>query len=240
MITGIIIALADEINSLTSKKIKKGDTVFISENILVCCSGAGPENAKKASQLLINKGATKLISWGCAAALNSELNPGDLIVPVKLFAENNTSFSIDSPWLQQTIKQLTKLSPNTGLLAESHSIVANSSDKSKLHQKSNAIALDMESVAIAQTAIQNNCEALVIRCIADPASMSLPKAVSHALNKQGDVVLIKLLWFLLCHPSELPGLIKLGLHFNAAKNKLKLVAGHLDIIAGFEQNIASK
>jgi len=51
--------------------------------------------------------------------------------------------------------------------------------------------------------------------------------------------LSKLLWFLLTHPTELPGLIKLGLHFNAAKNKLKLVAKHLDIIVGFEQKTAS-
>jgi adenosylhomocysteine nucleosidase len=70
--------------------------------------------------------------------------------------------------------------------------------------------------------------------------MSLPKAVSYALNDQGDVVLPRLLWFLLTHPQELPSLISLGLHFKSAKNKLKSVSEYLDTICGFEQNIAPK
>lgn len=93
----------------------------------------------------------------------------------------------------------------------------------------------MESIAVAKTAKANNIDVLVIRCIADPVTLNLPQAVCYALNPQGDIVLIKLLWFLLTHPAELPNLVKLGLNFNAAKNKLKLVAKHLDTIVGFEQ-----
>ena len=236
MITGIIIALPDEVSSLTDKKIHKGDCVFINDNILVTCSGAGPENAKKASKLLINKGAKKLISWGCAAALKKNLHAGDLILPETLQTERQEDLTISSGWLNDVINHLSALNPHTGSLAESSSIVAESSAKKAIHKQTRAIALDMESIAIAKIAIQNNLPFLVIRCIADPVSMSLPKAVSYALNNEGDIVLPKLLWFLLTHPSELPSLIKLGLHFNAAKNKLKLVAKHLDIIAGFEQN----
>jgi len=58
--------------------------------------------------------------------------------------------------------------------------------------------------------------------------MDLPKAINHSLNDEGDIVLSKLLLFIALHPAELPGLIKLGLHFNAAKNTLKLVAKQLD------------
>ena len=58
--------------------------------------------------------------------------------------------------------------------------------------------------------------------------MDLPKAINHSLNDEGDIVLGKLLLFIALHPTELPGLIKLGLHFNAAKNTLKLVAKQLD------------
>jgi len=240
VITGIIIALPDEINSLTSKKIIKGDCVFINDNTIVACSGAGPSNASKASQLLIEKGAKRLVSWGCAAALSSDLKPGDLVLPKQLQTENKQLLSIDSDWLENTTKQLSALSPNNGLLAESSIIVAESSAKIAIQQQSQAIAVDMESIAVAQIAIEHKIPALVIRCIADPVDMSLPKAVSYALNEQGDVVLSKLLWFLLTHPSELPGLIKLGLHFNAAKNKLKLIAKQLDIIVGFESQTSSK
>jgi len=240
VITGIIIALPDEINSLTSKKIIKGDCVFINDNTIVACSGAGPSNAEKASQLLIDKGAQRLVSWGCAAALSPDLKPGDFVLPKQLQTENKQLLSIDSDWLENTSKQLLALTPISGLLVESSVIVAESTAKKAIHQQSQAIALDMESIAVAQIAIEHKIPALVIRCIADPVEMSLPRAVSYALNEQGDVILTKLLWFLLTHPSELPGLIKLGLHFNAAKNKLKLIAKQLDIITGFESQIASK
>lgn len=240
MITGIIIALPDEINSLTHLKINKGDCVFINENTLVSCSGAGPENAAKASQNLINLGAERLISWGCAAALSADLKPGDLVLAEQLHAENGNVFSIQSSWLNYSKEQLLPLGIHSGLLAESSTIIAKSSEKQSINTQTTAIALDMESIAIAKTAQQHNFDTLVIRCIADPVSMSLPRAVSNALNTEGDVVLSKLLWFLATHPSELPGLIKLGLHFNAAKNKLKLVAKQLDTIINFEPRVSSK
>jgi hypothetical protein len=63
--------------------------------------------------------------------------------------------------------------------------------------------------------------------------MDLPRAIDYSLNDQGDVMLGKLLLFLFLHPAELPGLIKLGLHFNAAKKTLKLVARHLDSVTDF-------
>jgi len=178
VITGIIIALPDEINSLTSKKIIKGNCVFINDNTIVACSGAGPSNAAKASQLLIDKGAQRLVSWGCAAALSPDLKPGDFVLPKQLQTENKQLLSIDSNWLENTYKQLSALTPNNGLLAESSVIVAESSAKRAIHQQSQAIALDMESIAIAQTAIEHKIPALVIRCIADPVEMSLPRAVS--------------------------------------------------------------
>ncbi len=234
MITGIIVALPDEISSLTKKKLNKKDCFFINKNTVITLSGAGPNNASIASQLLVQQGAERLISWGCAAALDADLKPGDLILPAILQTEEKKQLSISSPWLQFVIEQLSELKPLTGTLIESGHIVATSSEKKGLNNDSGSIALDMESVAIAKTAKKHKLPILVIRCIADPVQMNLPQAVNHALNKQGDVVLVKLLWFLLLHPSELPGLIKLGLHFNSAKNKLKLVAQHLDIIVGFE------
>ena len=243
MITGIVVALADEIGSLSETKIKKGNCVFINKKTLLVLSGAGPENAAKAAQLLIEKGAERLISWGCAAALRTYLHPGDLIIPETLHPEDHEQFSqltIGSPWMQQVLVHLSPLKPYTGSLAESSTVVATASAKKILHKQTRAIALDMESIAVAKTAKKNNKDILVIRCIADPVNQDLPQAVCYALSPQGDIVLIKLLWFLLTHPKELPGLIKLGLNFKAAKNKLKLVAKHLDIIVSFEQDQATQ
>jgi adenosylhomocysteine nucleosidase len=63
--------------------------------------------------------------------------------------------------------------------------------------------------------------------------MDLPRAINYSLNDQGEVALGRLFLFLLLHPAELPGLIKLGLHFNAAKKTLKSIAGHLGAVTDF-------
>lgn len=235
MITGIVVALKDEISTLTSQKIDKGDCYFINDKTLVAFAGAGSKNATIASRLLIDKGAERLISWGCAAGLKANLHPGDLVIPDVLQTEEREQLSLSSPWLHYVIDELSSLNPYTGVLAESSTAVTSSNDKKTVHRQTRGIALDMESFAIAQIAKHNNLPVLVIRTIVDPLSMDLPKAVSYALTAEGDVVIIKLLGYLLTHPTELPGLIKLGFHFNAAKNKLKLVATHLDTIVGFEQ-----
>ena len=234
MITGIIVALPQEIGSLTHQKINKGEWISLNNNTLLTLAGTGPENADKASLLLIAKGAKRLISWGCAAALNDNLKPGDLIIPDQLLSEKQQTLSIVSLWSQYVQKQLASLNPHTDLLVESSKIVSESTNKRSIQKQSKGIALDMESVAIAKIALQYNLPALVIRCIADPVSMSLPKSISYAQNNQGEIILTKLLGYLLTHPAELPGLIKLGLHFKAANNKLKLVAKQLDTIVSFE------
>ncbi|MDO9048683.1 MAG: phosphorylase [Methylobacter sp.] len=229
MITGIIVALPEELSTLTSKKIDKGCCVFISDTIVLAYFGAGADNARTASESLIAQGATRLISWGCAAALSESLKPGDLVLADTLIDAEGTQIGITPDWYDYTKSLLsTHLKVHTGSLAESKTIVAAGKNKKHLHTQTGAIALDMESAAIAKVAQQNDLPFLAIRTIADPVNMDLPKAINHSLNDEGDIVLAKLLLFIVLHPAELPGLIKLGLHFNAAKNTLKSVAKQLD------------
>jgi hypothetical protein len=111
--------------------------------------------------------------------------------------------------------------------------------KSELNIETSCYFLDMESVAVARIAKNDNIPFLAIRVVADPATMDLPGAVKFALNEQGVVELKKLLFFLVTHIDELPALIKLGLHFKAARKTLKLVAKHLDLITKFDQTLTT-
>lgn len=234
MITGIVVALPEEIGSLTALKIGRGERIFIHDSLLVTCSGAGPLNAGFAAEQLITQGAQRLISWGCAAALSPNLKPGDLTLAAQLIATDGTNLSIASPWHQHTQQLLGQyILLHAGSLLESIRIVANADDKQVLHRTTQAIALDMESVAIARVAQQHGLDFLAIRAIADPATMSLPLAINHAMDSQGAVDMRKLLWYVVQHPTEIPALIKLGLHFNAAKYSLKTVARQLDAILAF-------
>ena len=234
MITGIVVALPEELTTLTSKRISKGHCLFIADKLLVAYSGAGPNNAQSAAELLVAKGAARLMSWGCAAALSASLKPGDLILADKLIDAGNIEMAVNTDWYSYTKNSLVKfIVVHGGRLAESISIVSSSMDKKQLHSITGAVALDMESIAIAKVARQYNLPFLSIRVIADPVNMSLPLAINYSLNDQGDIMLGKLLLFLFLHPAELPGLIKLGLHFNAAKKTLKSVANHLGTMADF-------
>lgn len=231
MLTGIIVALPEETSTLLPHKLAKGDWLSISETVIVRCAGAGPENARLAAETLITQGATKIISWGCAAALDTNLQPGDLTLADSLIDAHFERIELNTDWTDKTHHLLAKaLKVHSGVLAESDSIIATSEHKRQRYAQTGAAILDMESVAIAKVTQHYHLPFLAIRVVADPVSMDLPKAVSHALNAQGEVILSKLLFFLLLHPMEIPGLIKLALHFNAAKKTLKSVANYLEQI----------
>lgn len=245
MITGIVVALPQEISTLTARKVVKGQCVFLTDTLALAYSGAGASNAEAAAKLLIAQGATQLISWGCAGALSANLTSGDLVLADELIDADGAMMTIDHEWhrrvrtiLEKVACQASGFALRCGSLLESKTLVATSHDKQQLHRQSNAIALDMESVAVAKVAHAHALPFLVIRAIADPVTMDLPQAVSYALNEQGDVQLGKLLTFLLTHPSELKGLITLGQHFNAAKHTLKAVAQQLEKIIDTHSTIA--
>jgi len=227
---GIVVALPEELATLTRQKWAQGECFALNDDILVAYSGAGPNNAANAARLLIAKGADRLISWGCAAALSADLRPGHLVIAEQVFFDQQT-YDTDKRWSHKLRSRLSEnLAVSSGHLQTEMRIVAASSDKRSIHKANNAIALDMESGAIAKVASQTNLPCLVLRAIADPVNMDLPQAVVHALNDQGQVDLGKLLRYLWCHPWEIPALIELGWHFHAAQKTLKTTAKYLNEI----------
>lgn len=239
MITGIVVALPEELTTLTSKKIDKGQCIFLGDNVMVSHSGAGSENARSSAEQLISQGATRLISWGCAAGLSASVQPGDLIVADQLIDAEYNEIAVNSDWRNYSIhilKQQTgkkHIDVQGGPIAESKRLISDSDDKKQYHTKTGALALDMESAAIAKVARLHNLEFLAIRAIADPVTMNLPKSINYSLSNEGEILMGKLLRYLALHPSELPGLVRLGLHFNQAKRTLIRTASQLESITGF-------
>ena len=245
MITGIVVALPEELVTLTAKRIEKDHCVFIGDKILVACAGMGSVNAASAAEMLIAKGATQLISWGCAAGLDPLMKPGDLTLAECLLAFDNEQIAINRKWFSHTKNLLKKTFEensserkkafvHTGLLAESAAMVTTSHAKRQLHSFTKALALDMESSAVARVAQKHAVPFLAIRSIVDPASIGIPDAVAYATNTDGEVAIGKLLRYLFLHPMQLPQLIKLGIYFGKAKQTLKKVAAQLEAIAEFD------
>lgn len=228
MITGILVALPEELNTLLKCKITQGECFAMSDDILVILSGSGPDNASNAAQQLLNKSAKRLISWGCAGALAPQLKAGDLIIPASILTENNTTLRADKYWSTQITSTLKEhIQCHNGAILGSQSILTTAEQKSRQFNITQALAVDMESAAIARVAELADIPFVVIRSIADPAHQDLPKALNYAMKKTGVVSITKLLLYIITHPTELPGLIKLGLNFSAASKTLKQVALHL-------------
>jgi hopanoid-associated phosphorylase len=230
VITGIVVALPQELSTLTTRKVVKGHCVFLTDSIVLAYSGAGANNAQAAAKLLIAQGANRLISWGCAGALSGDIKSGNLVLADELIDADGVTITVAKEWHKhvKTVLEKSALVLRSGSLLETKTLVSTSREKQQLHQQFQAVALDMESIAVAKVAEAHHIPFLAIRVIADPVTMDLPQAVAYALNEQGDVQIGKLLTYLLTHPSELKGLIALGQHFNAAKRTLKLVAKELE------------
>jgi adenosylhomocysteine nucleosidase len=248
VITGIVVALPEEIVTLTSKRIDKGHCVFIGDKILVVCAGMGQANAAASAELLIAKGASQLISWGCAAALEPSLQAGDLTLADRLLDADNEEIRINPDWLDHAKTVFAETFADyreqsvlyTGLLTESNTVVTSGKVKKQLHEITGALALDMESSAVAKVAQKHGLPFLAIRAIADTAGMGLPEAVVYATNADGEVAIGKLLGYLVLHPAQLPSLIKLGLYFNKAKQTLKQAAGRLESVTEFNSPPADR
>lgn len=226
---GIVVALPEELRTLTRQKLVQGECRQLGR-YWIAYSGAGMHNAGRAAQALIEKGAQRLISWGCAAGLADGLKPGDLVMADRVVSEQS-QFDTDLQWRSELKHAISaNVSTQNGTLFTSAKLVSRSIDKRDIRQSSRAVALDMESAAIAEVAANNGAPFLAIRSIADPVSMDLPQAVLAGLNAEGQVDLGKLLRYLLAHPLEIVGLTKLGLNFHAAQKTLKRVAEHLGVL----------
>ncbi|MCI0732510.1 MAG: phosphorylase [Methylococcaceae bacterium] len=192
-------------------------------------SGVGPDRAVAGAAGLIRQGCNALVSWGCSAAIWTELNAGDLVIPERVLSANGEVFAADRAWRGALLARLAgRRTIHAGSITESPTIVATAADKRIVRSRTGAIALDMESAAIARLAARHDLPFVTIRAIADPASMDLPKPVVLALKQNGDLKIALLLALIARYPNSIPGLIQLAISFQAAQRSLRQIARSLE------------
>jgi len=222
---GIIVALSEELKSLTDQKVVSGSSFKLNDDVYLSLSGAGPERAAEAATQLVEQGVNALLSWGCAAGLTSALKPGSLLIPEQIQCENGILLPVDSDWHNRLFHFLSgKLQIQKGCLLESEQIVSEPDEKKLLYEKSQAIAVDMESGAIAKVAQKNKSIFLAVRAIADTGNRRIPQCVINSMDSRGQIRKLHLFKQSMLHPFEWFTLAYLGHQFSAAKRKLKEVA----------------
>jgi adenosylhomocysteine nucleosidase len=221
---GFIVALPSEAGSLGARPPGFGGLVDLPEGHWLAVSGAGPDYAFEAACRLLERGVAGLVSWGCAAALAPHLKPGHLILPEFVLGAEGSRQVSHADWRSRLARALSPTLPvHTGTLIESVRIIPGCAEKQALYARTEAVATDMESAAVARVAHSRGLPFLAVRAIADSAAMRLPAAVTAALSPRGDIALTKLLGHSLRHPGQFIELARLGRAFGAAMATLRRV-----------------
>lgn len=217
---GIIGAMDEEISVISSEiknltvydinnmKFYKGK--IYDKDIVLVKSGIGMVNASITTTLLFKEfGVDKILFSGVAGSLNRNVNIGDVVIGDSLleYLFDATEFGYDigtiprmdtsifrSDILLNKIKNILK-NDNIyyGKILSGDKFVSNLSEKEKLGEKFNALAVDMESASVAHCAHVLGIEFAIIRSISDSLNsssiMEYTEFVNLAANNSKNVIL---------------------------------------------------
>jgi hopanoid-associated phosphorylase len=198
--------------------------------VAVACSGGRPARARAEATRLLAEGAASLVSFGLAGGLSPAVASGDLVLADAVVLPNGERIATDLAWRSRlsALIGFTGRAPHQAAVAGSDRLLATVAAKRALFAATGALAVDMESHAVAEVAHAAGRQFLVLRAIADPAEQTLPRAATVALGPSGEVRLLAVARTLLERPAELPALLRLGGQSRralAALRRVVLLAG---------------
>jgi adenosylhomocysteine nucleosidase len=223
-VLGVVVALEIEARRLIEKSGIQGESSRPPEGIIVIISGNGAEHGRLAAEKLLEKGATALATWGSAGGLHPALLPGSLVLPENILLPSQSGFAVDTAWHRRLFNCLRdRFKLHTGPLFQSPTIITNPLEKENLFRQHNAVAVDMESAAVATVARREKVPFVAIRSVADTAGMIIPLSALGATDEHGRLRLLRLFKCLARNPEEFPLMFRLGRNFYAALNTLASV-----------------
>ena len=216
---GVIAALPGEAKSLRRSTAQWGGS-----RPEVVLSGIGPRAAGAAADELAWAGAAGLVSFGYAGALTPGLRSGTLILPAEILAADGARHTTDSAWLAALAAAIAPDVPVvTGPLLSVARMLASAHEKHDAHVATGAVAVDMESAAIAAAAARHNLPFITVRAVLDEADHTVPSAIQAAVDETGTVALGRLLLALLARRREIATLIPLARAARASDQTLLAV-----------------
>ncbi len=188
---GIVSALPIEMGAFLDRcerqrKYSGGEFVFRGGRydgirIVVVESGLGFAKARRATQALLEAHTPPwLLSCGFAGALRSDMKIGDIVIADSLCDTHGQQLSVDVHM---------PADPEHGLfvgrmLTIDH-MVRKVEEKQALAEQFDAIAVEMESLAVAQVARETGTRFLTVRTISDDLTADLPPEVLSVVGSTG-------------------------------------------------------
>ncbi len=149
--------------------------------VVVVESGTGFARARRATQALIDAHSPKwILSCGFGGALVPSIKIGDIVVANSIVDTHGQSLLIDVAFPADPARGL-----HIGRIVTSDAIVRLVAEKRQLAEGLGAIAVDMESLAVAQVCREQGVRCLSVRAISDDVSNDLPPEVLSLLGPTG-------------------------------------------------------
>jgi adenosylhomocysteine nucleosidase len=222
---GVVVALEAEARTLGPAVRRRDGLSSLSDGALLAVSGMGGALAAIAARSLVDAGAAALMSFGLAGGLDPRLRAGGVVVPCEVISRDGARFATAEEWREQLRLVIAKVRPvAAGKLLTSAQPIDAVADKARAFRETGAVAVDMESLAIAEVAAARSLPFIAVRVIVDTAADVLPRAVVAA-SRGGQVNIGRLIGGLAAAPLDLIALIRLMQRYRAATRSLAAVAG---------------
>ncbi|SDV49907.1 Phosphorylase superfamily protein [Chitinasiproducens palmae] len=161
-----------------------------------------------------------VLSFGTAGALDPGLRVGDWIVADALREASGGVLPAPDRALRAMLATALP-DAHRGSVIASRTAVATRTAKAALAQASGALAVDMESDAIASMAAQHGLRFGLCRVVIDEARRSLPPAALAGMRSDGSASVWPVIAALLRRPHDLPGLLALARNAAHARRALR-------------------
>ena len=233
---GIVFALAIEagglVDLLRDASVTRGAGFTVrqgqchSRYVAIVESGAGAENAARATQALIDAHRPRRVfSAGFAGGLDPDLRRGDLLVADSLVDAEGRVWTTDPATLPPWLSAVRRL--RVGRLLTLDRIVFEPEEKRSLGRQHQALAVDMESLVVAEICRQRNVPFMAVRVVSDAADDALPCDVEKLLVQRSTAgrlgTALGSIWR---RPSSLMDMLALQQNAVAASDRLaKFLAG---------------
>jgi len=223
---GIISALSIEMDQFLERcdrvKHYRGDSItfrggrYDDIRVVICEAGTGFARARKATQAMIDAHSPDwVLSCGFSGALLTEMKVGQIVVADSIVDQHGQHIELDLHLTSDAESGL-----YVGRLLTSDHMVRTVAQKQELRQQHEAIAVDMESLAVAQVARETATGFMAVRVISDDMSADLPPEVLSIMGNTGAVRIGAALTSVVKRPESFKDMMQLRKNAQAASKTL--------------------
>jgi hopanoid-associated phosphorylase len=170
---------------------------------VIACGGHGEVLRTRLAAAIAANRPSGLLSIGLAGGLAADLAVGQIVIGTAVAAHPT-----DTAWTEQLLvaNQGAVSGPVAGVATPAASVT----EKAALHAATGSIAVDMESLIVAEVAAAHGLPFAILRVIGDSAADTLPAAARVPLRPDGGVAMPAVLAAVARRPWEIPALIRLA------------------------------